>query len=64
MQKPWQTQGYKCTTKNLACQAYMQYLSLSLRLTVQFNKHRTGTKIMDAECECTYKIGDIANKSK
>lgn len=50
--------------KNLACQAYMQYLSLSFRLTVQFNKHKTGTKIMDIECECSCKLGDTANKSK
>lgn len=50
--------------KNLACQAYMQYLSLSLRLTGQFNKHKTGTKIMVIECEWSCKLGDTANKSK
>lgn len=34
---------YNNKFRNLDFQAYMQYLSL--RLTVQFNKHKTGTKL-------------------
>lgn len=36
---------YNNKFRNLILQADMQYLSLSLRLTVQFNKHKTGTKL-------------------
>lgn len=39
-------------------------LSLSLRLTVQFNKHKIGTKIKDIGCESSCKLDDTANKSK
>lgn len=62
MQKTMANTWIQMYNENSACQAYIQYLSLSLRLTLQFNKHKTGMKIMDIEHEFSCKLGDTANK--